>query len=346
MKKDKKIQGFIFFIALLLGVLTGCCEHVWMEADCENPMICSECGSTKGEALGHDVPGLTCINGGVCSRCQEEISAPGHKISSATCVRPEECTVCGEIYKEALGHSWEDASCLEPKTCSACGETEGDALGHTWVVIAEGKPRECSTCKEVEDTRIAVPNNASSYRYDAYADVVEELRNAGFNNIEVSAQYDLTTGWLDSARINDVETVTINGSNEFQKGDLFAPDAKVVIIYRALIMDDPNIKYEKISVSKLMKEIESNAARAKDDYEDSYVQITGRVENIDSDGDYFYLYPSDDEWALIGVQCNLLTDEQIAFIKTLSEGDIIAIRGEITYVSEYGCSLDVFAVKW
>ncbi len=47
---------------LLVGllILTGCCNHEWVEANCVTPKTCSECGETSGEALGHDAPELTC----------------------------------------------------------------------------------------------------------------------------------------------------------------------------------------------------------------------------------------------------------------------------------------------
>ncbi len=54
-------------ICILIGMLIACGEHhhTYNEADCENAAVCSECGETIKEALGH----TTTV--GACSRCGE-----------------------------------------------------------------------------------------------------------------------------------------------------------------------------------------------------------------------------------------------------------------------------------
>lgn len=55
-------------LGMLLGMmLIASCghKHTWKNATCTSPKICSECGETEGEALGHS------IEVGICDQCGE-----------------------------------------------------------------------------------------------------------------------------------------------------------------------------------------------------------------------------------------------------------------------------------
>ena len=75
-----KKWGFLLFMMLSFMVLSGfCIWHDWVDANCELPQTCRDCGKTKGEAL-------------------------GHVYQAATCEKAETCSVCGAARGEALGH--------------------------------------------------------------------------------------------------------------------------------------------------------------------------------------------------------------------------------------------------
>ena len=128
------------------------------EADCENAQVCTVCGKTLKEALGHTevidaAEAPTCTETGLtegshCSVCdevlvaQEEVAALGHTAGSeANCLEDQTCTVCGTVLVAAFGHSYDKLvtkpTCTEDGyttyTCK-CGDTYiGDevvALGH------------------------------------------------------------------------------------------------------------------------------------------------------------------------------------------------------------------------
>lgn len=99
----KKIFVLMTLSLILVGLLTGCCSHVWYAATCTAPQTCQECGETKGEAL-------------------------GHTWQEATCTTPKTCTACKVTEGEALGHTWEEATTEAPKTCSVCALTEGEKI--------------------------------------------------------------------------------------------------------------------------------------------------------------------------------------------------------------------------
>lgn len=148
----KKCVFVVLLIALTTVLLTACsCEHEWTNASCTEPVTCTKCGETAGEALGHKWVDANCITAKTCSVCNAtEGGVAGHTWTDATCTTPKTCSACNIIEGDALGHKWVDASCITAKTCSVCNATEGDALGHTWISATCTVPKTCSVCKVTE----------------------------------------------------------------------------------------------------------------------------------------------------------------------------------------------------
>lgn len=100
--------------------------------------------------------------------------------------------------------------------------------------------------------------------------------------------------------------------------------------------------YTAYSVGQLMDDLDSNALKAESTYQDQYVELTGRLNVIDSDGDYISIVPQDDQFAILGVQCYLQTEEQRQQVLDMQIDQVITVRGQITSVGEVmGYSLDV-----
>ena len=111
------------------------------------------------------------------------------------------------------------------------------------------------------------------------------------------------------------------------------------------VEEETVIAYTVVSVSEMMDVLESNAMKAEATYQDKYVEITGRLGNIDSDGKYIDLMPTDDEWAFIGVTCYLKNDEQRAQVMEMSVDDVVTLRGKITDIGEVlGYYLDIDSI--
>lgn len=105
-------------------------------------------------------------------------------------------------------------------------------------------------------------------------------------------------------------------------------------------------EYVVCEVSTLMDLLEDNALKAKNEYENKYVEITGRLSVIDSGGKYISVTPSNDEFAIMGVQCNIKNDEQKNKVLELSTNSTITVKGKITSVGEVlGYSLDIEEIK-
>lgn len=107
----------------------------------------------------------------------------------------------------------------------------------------------------------------------------------------------------------------------------------------------PEITYTAYTVSELMNDLNGNAMKAADKYKDQYVEITGRLNVIDSSGKYISIVPTDEEFAILGVQCFITTEDQKAVVMDMSIDDTLVVKGKITGVGEVmGYSLDIAEV--
>ena len=77
-----KCCAVVLVIAVCAVVFVKCShKHSWRSATCLSPMMCVECGKTKGAVL-------------------------KHSWSYATCIAPKHCKICGETVGTTGTHSW------------------------------------------------------------------------------------------------------------------------------------------------------------------------------------------------------------------------------------------------
>lgn len=102
------------------------------------------------------------------------------------------------------------------------------------------------------------------------------------------------------------------------------------------------IVYESVSVNDMMEALEGNALKAKDTYDDKYLEISGKLSIIDSNGAYISVFPTNNDFAIVGVQCFVKNEQQKEDIMNLTVGDNVVIKGKITDVGEVlGYSMDI-----
>lgn len=102
------------------------------------------------------------------------------------------------------------------------------------------------------------------------------------------------------------------------------------------------IEYTIVTVAEMTNELNDNALKAEKKYQDQYLEITGRLSVIDSDGKYISLRPSEDKYAIIGVQCYIKNEQQKEQIMEMTKDDIVTVRGKIKSIGEImGYSLDI-----
>lgn len=105
------------------------------------------------------------------------------------------------------------------------------------------------------------------------------------------------------------------------------------------------IDYIPYSVAKLSEDLDANALKTSDKYKGQYVELRGTLNVIDSDGKYISIVDSSDDWAILGVQCSIKTDEQKQAVMDFALGDEIIVKGKITNVGEVlGYYLDMTEV--
>ena len=111
-------------------------------------------------------------------------------------------------------------------------------------------------------------------------------------------------------------------------------------------VDTPTpIEYTAVSVNDMMSDLDSNAMGASDKYKGKYLEITGKLSNIDAAGKYIDLM-ADGDFEIIGVQCYIKSDDQKAQIASMSKGDTVTLKGKCTDVGEVlGYSLDIEEIE-
>ena len=173
--------------AVLILIYTTCFfkNHEFSAATCTEPEICSRCGETRGEPLGHVYNTETCTEPSVCVRCGELHKEPlGHVYLPATCTEPEICARCGEPHGEPLGHTMKDATYQTPATCTRCGFTEGEPLPPA---LAGKTPNEM-------EVGVPVPYTTASYE-DSDLDVTGTAEIADYRVIEGDGTFPAREGY-------------------------------------------------------------------------------------------------------------------------------------------------------
>ena len=101
--------------------------------------------------------------------------------------------------------------------------------------------------------------------------------------------------------------------------------------------------YTSVTVEEMVNDLSSNALKAQEKYKGKYLQITGRLSNIDSDGKYISLSPSG--FSLTSVMCYIKNDTQRAQVANMSSDDTVILRGKCKDVGEImGYNLDIDSI--
>ncbi len=109
--------------------------------------------------------------------------------------------------------------------------------------------------------------------------------------------------------------------------------------------ESASIEYTAVSVNDMMTALNDNAMGASDKYKGKYLEITGKLANIDAAGKYINLM-ADGDFEIIGVQCYIKNDDQKAKISSLTKGDTVTLKGKCTDVGEVlGYSFDITEIE-
>lgn len=110
-------------------------------------------------------------------------------------------------------------------------------------------------------------------------------------------------------------------------------------------VEEVQIEYTEVTVDELYAELDDNALNAEEKYNDAYLSITGRLANIDSDGNYIGISSLTDEWSR-DVQCFIKSEEQLDVVRGLSKGDTVTVKGQVDAIGEvWGYTLNIDSIE-
>lgn len=98
---------------------------------------------------------------------------------------------------------------------------------------------------------------------------------------------------------------------------------------------EPEITYTVYSVAELVNDLDTNALKASEKYKNQYVELTGRLDSIDSSGSYISIEPGVEKYEYTGVICYIKAPEQKNVIMDMEIGDTVVVKGKITDVGEF-----------
>lgn len=98
---------------------------------------------------------------------------------------------------------------------------------------------------------------------------------------------------------------------------------------------EPEITYTVYSVAELVNDLGTNALKASEKYKNQYVELTGRLDSIDSNGAHISVYPGVEMYEFQGVTCYIKTPEQKTAVMDMEIGDTVVVKGKITDVGEF-----------
>lgn len=125
------------------------------------------------------------------------------------------------------------------------------------------------------------------------------------------------------------ETTTTSQSSIANETQNSTPEVKEVETE-----SEPEIEYTAVDVDTMMDDLQSNAMKAEDNYNDKYLEITGRLAVIDSDGKYISVFSQSNEFAILGVQCFIKDEDAKAKVMDMSIGDTVTLKVHIKEVGE------------
>ncbi len=106
------------------------------------------------------------------------------------------------------------------------------------------------------------------------------------------------------------------------------------------------ITYSEVDASVLLSDLQTNALRAEQTYQDEYVKVKGYLVNIDSDGAYFSIDDDTLDWDLISIMCDISTEDIRNEVSKLNINDYVEVKGQITEIGEViGYVIDIDDVK-
>lgn len=132
---------------------------------------------------------------------------------------------------------------------------------------------------ELANNEVKILCSESEFLGKNYKDVENELITAGFINVKTVPVYDIYFGITD---VESVDDVSISGSDDFKRGDIFLNDVEIVITYHLSYEDDP--EYQPA------EDVENESTESKSEDDERILELLETIENDESYIEYRNVY--------------------------------------------------------
>lgn len=115
----------------------------------------------------------------------------------------------------------------------------------------------------------------------------------------------------------------------------------------SVIEEETPTEFMQATVETMLSDLRQNEMRAQKKYGGKYMEVTGTLGSMDSEGEYFSL--DDNSFGILDIHCKIpknkrekITDKLI----NMEKGDVIVVKGKITDMGEImGYHLTVIDVR-
>lgn len=123
-------------------------------------------------------------------------------------------------------------------------------------------------------------------------------------------------------------------SNNMQTSEIVVDTPPSETVVETLVSEEVVIEYQQVEANFLLTTLEENALRAENTYQDAYLEITGELSVIDSDGQYISITRTDSEISFVNIQCYITEESQLDKVLEMNIGDTIIVKGQVTSIGE------------
>ena len=133
---------------------------------------------------------------------------------------------------------------------------------------------------DLAENQAKVTCSESDFKDRDYKKVSDEIKKLGFTNITETPVYDS----FSDSNVGKVINVSINGSKDYRRGNIFDSDTEVVITYHMKYEDDPEIIAEKKKAEEEEKK-KAEGEKTKEEATDTNKTESGKKEDSTSTSD-------------------------------------------------------------
>lgn len=124
------------------------------------------------------------------------------------------------------------------------------------------------------------------------------------------------------------------GSSNIETSEIIVTTTPSETVADTPTSEEVVIEYQQVEANLLLTTLEENALRAENTYQDAYLEITGELSVIDSDGQYIGIKRTDEEISFVNIQCYITEESQLDKVLEMNIGDTIIVKGQVTDIGE------------